>query len=224
MERFALIERIHAVELALTREQHAISAAELMRSRSHELGNQVQIVRLASIELERRATPEQAELIADMRLAADQAGIVLADMVNAARPPERNIVGPAFAPALRAAIERASSAVKPQIELRSELGDAVHTRASDEEIEAIVFAALLDGETADKITFALRERQISGKRWVELLRFDDRGVAEPEPGRFVRFLEAAVRPGGGEASLSAGRNGLELAIAFPIAAQSSSSS
>lgn len=223
MDRLALIERIHSVELALTREQHAASAAELMRGRSHELGNQVQIVRLASIELERRSTPEQAELITDMRAAAEAANIVLADMVNAARPPERSIVGPAFVPALRAAIERASGAVKPQIELRSEVGDSVHTRASDEEIEAIMFAALLDGETAGKITFALRERQISRQRWVELLRFDDRGVLEPEPGRFMRFLEAAVRPGGGEASLSAGRNGLELVIAFPVPQSSSSS-
>jgi hypothetical protein len=58
---------------------------------------------------------------------------------------------------------------------------------------------------------------ISKQRWVEMLRFDDRGALEPDAGRFVRFLEAAVRPGGGEASLSAGRNGLELAIAFPVA-------
>jgi len=223
MDRLALIERIHSVELALTREQHTAAAAELMRGRSHELGNQVQIVRLASIEIERRATPEQAELITDMRAAAEAANVVLADMVNAARPPDRNIVGPAFVPTLRAAIERASGVLKPQVELRSEVGDAVHTRATDEEIEAIVFAALLDGETAGKITFALRERQISRQRWVELLRFDDRGVLEPDPGRYMRFLEAAVRPGGGEASLSAGRNGLELVIAFPVAQSSSSS-
>lgn len=223
MDRLALIERIHAVELALTREQHAASAAELMRGRSHELGNQVQIVRLAALELERRLGAEQPDLFADIRAAADAAGVVLADMVNAARPPERSIVGPAFVPALRAAIERASGAVKPQIELRSEVGDGVHTRATDEEIEAIMFAALLDGETAGKITFVLRERQISGKRWLEMLRFDDRGVLEPEPGRFMRFLEAAVRPGGGEASLSAGRSGLELVIAFPVPQSSSSS-
>jgi hypothetical protein len=223
MDRLALIERIHSVELALTREQQVAAAAELMRGRSHELGNQVQIVRLASIEIERRATPEQAELITDMRAAAEAANVVLADMVNAARPPDRNIVGPAFVPTLRAAIERASGVLKPQVELRSEVGDAVHTRATDEEIEAIVFAALLDGETAGKITFALRERQITRQRWVELLRFDDRGVLEPDPGRYMRFLEAAVRPGGGEASLSAGRSGLELVIAFPVAQSSSSS-
>src|SRR4051812_26285798 len=117
MDRLALIERIHSVELALTREQHAIAAAALIRGRSHDLGNQVQIVRLASIEIERRATPEQAELIADMRSAAEQANATLAEMVNAARPPERSVTGPAFAPTLRAAIERVAGAVKTQIEL-----------------------------------------------------------------------------------------------------------
>jgi hypothetical protein len=221
MDRLALIERIHTVELALAREAHTAAAAELMRGRSHELGNQVQIVRLASIEIERRATPEQAELIADMRTAAEQANIVLADMVNAARPPERSVIGPPFAPALRAAIERATGVLKVQVEVRSELADTVCTRSTDEEIEAIVFAALLDAEAAGKVTFVLRERQISGKRWVEALRFDDRGALEPEAGRYVQFVEAATRPAGGEASLSAGRSGLELVIAFPVVAPAS---
>jgi hypothetical protein len=223
MDRLALIERIHTVELALAREAHTAAAAELMRGRSHELGNQVQIVRLASIEIERRATAELVELLTDLRSAAEAANIVLADMVNAARPPERSVVGPPFGPALRAAIDRASSAVKMQVEVRSELADTVCTRATAEEIEALAFAALLDAEPATKVTFMLRERQITGKRWVELLRFDDRGAIEAEPGRYVQFLDAAARPSGGEASLSPGRNGLELAIAFPVFQSSSSS-
>jgi len=222
MDRLALIERIHEVEVALARDQHAATAAQLMRGRSHELGNQVQILKLASLELERRATPDQAELIGDMRTAADQAAIVLDDMMAAARPPERSSVGPAFAPAVRLSIEEARGGVKAAVELRSELGDGAVTRATAEELSAIVFALLLDADDAKSITIMLRERQINKKPWVELLRFDSRDGVDAETSRYLHFLEAAVRPGGGEASLSPGRHGLELAIAFPI--QSSSSS
>lgn len=216
MDRLALIERIHEVEVALARDQHAATAAQLMRGRSHELGNQVQILKLASIEIERRATPDQEELIRDLRAAADQAAIVLDDMMAATRPPERSTVGPAFSPTVRAAIEESRNVVTATVDVSSELTDAAATRASVEELAAIIYAALLDADDAKTITFMLRERTINKKPWVELLRFDSRQGVEPEASRYLHFLEAAVRPGGGEASLSPGRHGLELAIAFPI--------
>ncbi|HSN28210.1 MAG TPA: hypothetical protein VLT45_18115 [Kofleriaceae bacterium] len=216
MDRLALIERIHTVELALAQLQHTAAAAQLMRGRSHELGNQVQILKLASIELERRATPEQAELINDLRAAAEQANLVLSDMMAAARPPERTSVGPAFGPTVRAALDEVRGLIAPAVDLRSELGDGATTRATAEELSAIIYAALLDAEDARSITFMLRERPINKKPWVELLRFDTRQGVEPESSRYLPFLETAVKPGGGEASLSPGRNGLELAIAFPI--------
>ena len=216
MDRLALIQRIHEVEVVLARDQHAATAAQLMRGRSHELGNQVQVLKLASMEIERRATAEQAELIRDMRTAADQAAIVLDDMMAATRPPERTTIGPAFAPTVRLSIEAARGAITSVVEVRSELGDAPVTRATAEELSAIMFASLLDAEDAKSITFMLRERQINKKPWVELLRFDSRDGADAESSRYLHFLEAAVRPGGGEASLSPGRHGLELAIAFPI--------
>ena len=216
MDRLALIQRIHEVEVVLAREQHAATAAQLMRGRSHELGNQVQILKLASMEIERRATPDQAELLRDMRAAADQAVIVLDDMMAATRPPDRTTTGPAFAPAVRLSIEAARGVITAAVEVRSELGDAAVTRATAEELSAIVFASLLDAEDAKSITFMLRERHINKKPWVELLRFDSREGADAEHSRYLHFLEVAVRPGGGEASLSPGRHGLELAIAFPI--------
>jgi DNA integrity scanning protein DisA with diadenylate cyclase activity len=84
--RLELLERVRTVELALAKAEHARAAASLVRGRTHELGNQVQILRLASIELERRATSEQTELIADLRAAAEAANTALADMLAAARP------------------------------------------------------------------------------------------------------------------------------------------
>ncbi|MBV8758586.1 MAG: hypothetical protein JO257_14970 [Deltaproteobacteria bacterium] len=225
MDRLALIERIHTVELQLAKLQYTAAAAQLMRGRSHELGNQVQILKLASLEIERQASAEQADLIKDLRAAAEQANLVLSDMMAAARPPERTAVGPAFGPTVRAVIEEARGVIGATLDLRSELSNGQATHATAEELAAIVYAAMLDAEDAKSMTFMLRERQINKKPWVELLRFDTRQGVEPEASRYLPFLEMAVKPGGGEASLSPGRNGLELAIAFPIAiAQSSSSS
>lgn len=218
MDRLTLIERIHTVELSLAELQHTAAAAQLMRGRSHELGNQVQILKLAATELERRATPEQAELFADLRAAADQANLVLSDMMAAARPPQRTTTGPAFGPTVRAAIEQGRGVIAAEVELRSELRDDAATHATDEEIAAIIYAALLDAEDAKSITFLLRERTITKKPWVELLRFDTREGIEPDASRYLHFFDNAVKPGNGEASLSPGRHGLELAIAFPIVA------
>src|SRR5512141_2514277 len=83
--RIALLERVHRVELELTRVEHAHAAAAFVRGRSHELGNQVQIAHLAS--------PDEAELIRDLVTAAEAAKIVLAELVNVAHPLERTQAG-----------------------------------------------------------------------------------------------------------------------------------
>jgi hypothetical protein len=87
----------------------------------------------------------------------------------------------------------------------------------------MVLAAALDARDATRVAFVLRERLIQGKRWVELLRFDDRQIQEGdfaemfESCSLLRVVAGCAKEGAGEASLSPGRNGLELAVELPVA-------
>lgn len=229
--RLGLIDRVRRVEHLLARAEQARIAAQLMKGFSHELGNQVQIVKLCALELARRVTPpsgepppELAELIADMTKAAEQSADVLVQMFAAARPSERDVIGPVVGQAVRAAVEAARPALATNLELRIDLADTVQTYATAEELEALVFAALLDAASATHMTLLLRERVIQGKRWVELLRFDDRHHMHDgelahmfEPHSMLHIVAGVAKAAGGEASLAPGRAGLELAVELPVA-------
>jgi hypothetical protein len=220
-----LIERIRRVEHALARDEQAKVAAALMKGRSHDLGNLVQIVKLSALELERRAQSraDLVELTTDMRRAAEQASAVLAEMFAAARPPERSEVGPVVTHAVRAAVDSARPAFAGLVELRIDLDDTVHTYSTAEELEAIVLASMLDAVHANRVSIIVRERVIQGKRWVEILRDDDRQLADGElahmfePHSLLHIVVTAAKQAGGEASLAPGRTGLELAIELPVA-------
>jgi hypothetical protein len=226
--RLRLLDRIRHVEHALARDEQAKVAAALMKGRSHDLGNHVQIVKLSALELERRAQdrPDLVELITDMRQAAEQATAVLADMFAAARPIEREAVGPVVSHAVRGAVEHGRGSVAGALELRIDLDDTVHTYASADELEAMIFAAIVDAASSTRMTIVARERMIQRKRWVEILRVDDRqqfGDGELahmfEAGSLLHVVAAAAKIAGGEASLAPGRGGLELAIELPVAAK-----
>ena len=221
--RLALIHRIRRVEHGLARDEQAREAQRLLKGRSHDLGNAIQIVRLASIEIEKRGGAPIADLVGDLRNAAEKATTVLTDLIASARPQARKDAGAAIAPAVRAAAELVRPAVAAGLEVRIELADLVHSHLTTEELEAIVILSVLDAAAATKITIQLRARAIEGKPWIELLRFDDRPAAaedfdkpfQPFTGlSLVKMLADRV---GGEASLSAGRPGLELVIALPVA-------
>lgn len=229
--RLALYERIRTVEHALAHAEQARAAGALMRERSHELGNAIQIVKLGALELARRLAgdPEVSELLPDITAAADQATRVLADMVAATRPVERAQLGAVISHTVRAAIEVARPAFLSQIELRVELDDTVHSYCTTEELETIVFAATLEAagpprttSGATRMTFVVRERQIQGKRWVELLRIDDRQMHDGdyahmfEQGSLLKLVADCAKACGGEASLAPGRAGLELAVELPV--------
>lgn len=242
--RLELALRIRRVEHALAHAEQVRTAAALMRGRAHDLGNAVQIVKLTSQELQRRIVDlgraDLDELITDMNASADQAGRVLAQMVDATRPPDRPLPGPVVSHAVRAAIELARPAFVTPIDLRIDLDDTVHSYCSAEELEAMLIASVLEAASppsvvapasdishvtsaASRVTFVVRERVIQSKRWVELLRFDDR---QPHDGDYAHMFEAGsllkivaecARAAGGEASLAPGRGGLELAIELPVA-------
>src|SRR6478609_2880643 len=162
--RLGLIERIRRVEHALAHSEQARTAAALLRNRSHDLGNAVQIVSLSAHELTRRVRDrtDVSDLVLEMSIAAEEATALLQDMIASAHPASRNVPGPVVTNVVRAAIEAARPALIAPIELRIELDDTVHTFCSAEELEALVLAAALDAANATRVTFVLRERLVQG--------------------------------------------------------------
>lgn len=223
--RLGLMDRIRRIEAALAVHEQARIAAELMKGRSHELGNQVQVVKLSALELARRVVrADVADLVADMTAAAERASAILGEMFAATRLPDRTLIGPAVSRAVRAAVELARPALASAVELRIDLADSVQSYATGDELEALVLAALLDAHQALRITLLARERTIQGKRWVELVRIDDRHALPDgelahmfEPHSLLHVVAGIAKQAGGDASLAPGRGGLELVVELPVA-------
>jgi hypothetical protein len=215
--RLELLARVRAVELALTRQEHARAAAMLVRARSHQLGNHVQIMQLASLELERRLAGGEAELIGEVRDAAEGASSVLAELFAAARAEERITTGAPVVPAIRAAVEQVRRATPVPIDMRIDLDSDVCTRATRDELEVCMLASLLYATwgpaASTRLVVWVRQRQIAKKPWIELLVIADRAAFDEALG----IARAAVQAAGGEASISEGRDGVELAIELPVA-------
>ena len=216
--RLALIARVRAVEVRLAQQEHARAAAALVRGRTHELGNQVQVLKLASMELERRLNGEQAELLGDLRQAAEAANAALTSLLAAARPDDRSgFHGEPVVPVVRAAIDQVRRAIPLAIDMRVDASEDVRTRATGEELEASVLAAVLDATwgpaAASRLALWVRQRQIEKRPWVELILIADRAGFEPALG----VVRAAAQAAGGEASICDGREGVELVIELPIA-------
>ena len=208
--RLALIERLRPLEREAARAAFERKAIELLRGRSHDLGNHVQIVRLASLELEKRcAGPDVAELIGDLRASAEQATTILHDLLAAARPTERTEPGPPVATHVRAGADAARPAVAGGVDVAIELPDDVRTLCTGDELEAIVIGALLDMPRA---RVQLRTRTIGGKPWVQLLCIG----ARHDRVEYEGFVEAIATQAGGEVSVSPGRDGTELAVELPV--------
>jgi len=224
--RLALVDRVRRVEHELARDEYARAARAVLRGKAHDLGNLVQIVRIASVEIEKRAGANVGELVTDMRAAAEQASVVLTALIDVAQPRERT-VGAAVAPAVRAAVELARPAIAPPLALAVELDELVATPCTRDELETIVIASALDSGAATRIGFSLRERTIAGARWVELIRHDDRRDvsddaierafdAHATSGPGLALVRAIVEQAAGESSLAHGRGGLELVVALPV--------
>lgn len=231
--RLALVERLRRVEHGFARAEQARAAAALVRGRSHTLGNAIQIVKLASLELEQRLAgtsappvvgPDTLELVRDLRGAADQATGVLDELFAAAQPEERTVAGAAVVPVVRAAVDLARPALAAPIALAVELDEAARTLATGDELEALVIASLLDAAAAVELALVVRARTIEGKPWIELIRMDDRAAPPDDdalsPGGALHVVHAIAELCRGEVTLAPGRRGLELAVALP---QSSSS-
>jgi hypothetical protein len=216
----ALLDRIRIVEHRLARADQSRAAAELMHRYAHALGNAIQVVDLASFELVNRAPADMTELLVELRTAARSATTTLAAMTAATHGLKRTELGPPVAPAIRDAMDLVRPAVTAAIALRVELVDAVASHILADELEAIVLACGLDVPDAARLAFVLRERTIGHDRWIELVRIDDH-AGEPssafEPPSLLAVVAELARAVGGELTISAGRSGRELVLAWPIA-------
>ncbi|HEX4450434.1 MAG TPA: hypothetical protein VH143_06155, partial [Kofleriaceae bacterium] len=202
-ERLALIERIRAAEHKLAGVDRSRTAA-LIGSHVHDLGNAIQVVELASLELARRAGDDAPSQLVDLRGASGKATAALAAMLAATAIARRVAIGPAVAPVIQAAVALARPAIAAPIELELELIDGAQSRLDASELEAIVLACALDVADAPRLAFLLRERTIERERWIELVRIDPAGtlVLDIAPPSWLAVVAALARVVGGELTLS----------------------
>ena len=203
---------------------HVLQSSSAAAANAPQSGSRAAAHSLQSGGATRSPRLELDELISDMAAAADAATTVLAQMFAVARPSDRDVIGPSVTTAVRAAVDVVRPAIAGSLELRIELDPTVQTYASAEELEAMVLAAVLDAASATHITLVLRERVIQNKRWVELLRFDDRHHLHDgelaqmfEPHSLLHVVAGVAKAAGGDASLAPGRSGIELAVELPVA-------
>jgi hypothetical protein len=216
-ERLALIERLRAAEHRLVEADRTRTAA-LIGTHVHALGNAIQVVELASMELSRRAGDDAPSQLVDLRGASVKASAALSAMLAATAIARRVTMGPPVAPVIRAAIDFARPAIAAPIEVELELIDAVQSRLDADELEAIVLACALDVADAPRLAFLLRERTIDRERWIELVRIDPAGTLalDVAPPSWLALVAALTHDVGGELTLSAGRRGRELVLAWPL--------
>jgi hypothetical protein len=240
-ERLALVERQRRFEWQLAREVQTQAAARFVAGKTHDLLNLIQIVQLASLELERRCTTDAGEFIADLRKAADDARHQLSELMAVARPEEVIVPGAPVGAAVTAAVETVRAASTIEVDLHLAIAPEVATRCSAEELAHVIYGLTLDAATAEAeaetgtagtasnaiersetggraprgIELFIRERTIDGKPWLEIVR----GARVELGGEHfdLQAVEAIAVKNGGELGHSERRGGgTELVIALPV--------
>ena len=224
-ERLALVERQRRFEWQLAREVQTHAAARFVAGKTHDLLNLVQIVQLASLELERRCTTDAAEFIADLRKAADDARHQLAELMAVARPEEIIVPGAPVGASVTAAVETVRAASTIEVDLHLAVAPELTTRCSAEELAHVIYGLTLDAATAGTeaeagdapraIELFVRERTIDGKPWLEIVR----GARVELAGEHfdLQAVEAIAVKNGGELGHSERRGGgTELVVALPV--------
>ena len=223
-ERLALVERQRRFEWDLARAAHTAAAGRFVAGKTHDLLNLVQIVQLASLELERRCTPDSAEFIADLTKAAKDAQRQLTELMRVARPDEVVAPGAPVGAAIHAAVETVRAATTIEVDLHLTVQPDVTTRCSAAELEHVIYGLALDAVALDDdpqigpttpIQLFIRERTIDGKPWLEIVRGVPGGLAGE--GFDLRAVETIAQKNGGELARSERRGGgTELVVALPL--------
>jgi signal transduction histidine kinase len=231
-ERLALVERQRRFEWQLAREVQTQVAARFVAGKTHDLLNLVQIVQLASLELERRCPPDALEFIVDLRKAAKDAQHQLTELMTLARPEEIIMPGAHVGAAITAAVDTVRAASTIAVDLHLAVDAEVATRCSAEELAHVIYGLTLDAATAEAgadddggeaqaqdaaqaIGLFVRQRMIDGNPWLEIVR-GARGELAGEHFDLQAVEAIAVKNGGELASSERRGGGTELVVAMPI--------
>src|ERR1043166_3859317 len=199
-ERLALVERQRRFEWRLAREVQTQVAAKFVAGKTHDMLNLIQIVQLASLELERRCTGDAAEFIEDLRKAAEDAQRQLRELMAVGRPDEAVVAGDHVGAAITRAVETVRAASTIAVDLHLAVPPELTTRCTAEELEHLIYGLTLDaagaqagdagpapagsaaeataestlgstaGSPAGSIDLFVRERTIDGQPWLEIVR------------------------------------------------------
>ncbi len=212
--RLALSRRQRRFEWQLARAEMTRAAARLVAGKTHDMLNLVQIVQLATLELEKRCEPTAREFLDDLQRAAADAQRSLLELMAIARPDEPIVRGAPVGPAVDAAIAALRSVIRLAVHLAVPAETA--TRCTADELEHLLIGLALDaGDGPDAVELHVRERTIDGKPWIEIVR----ATSHVPPGeRFeLRAVEAIAERAGGELATSERRGGgEELVVALPV--------
>ena len=214
MTKTDLLDRQRRYEWDLAREEHTRTAAKLVAGKTHDLLNLVQIVKLASEELAKRCDATGQEFVADLQRAALDAEVSLKSLMEVARP-EKVVTRGA---AVGATITRTLDELRPTIPITLHLAIVpdTATQLTADELTHLLLGLALDAAAAPLIELFVRDREINGNPWVELVRGTELPPPEGELPFDLRAVETLVARAGGELSQSERRGGgSELVIALP---------
>lgn len=221
MTKTELIERQRRFEWDLARTEQTRAAGQLVAGKTHDLLNLVQIVRLATSELEKRCDPTGREFLDDLARASLDAEASLKQLMIVARPELVVAVGAPVGAAITAAVDELRPAIA--IDLTLALAPETTSALSERELLHLVIALALDAASAPRIELHVRERSIEGVQWIELVRGADTPpfpASGPLPFD-LRAVEVLVEHAGGELSSSERRGGgSELVVALPATSAS----
>ena len=212
--RLALSQRQRRFEWELARDQQTRAAGKLVSGKTHDLLNLVQIVQLASLELEKRCDATGKEFLDDLTSAAADAQRELTALMEVARPDDEVKRGAAVGAAVDAAMSALRAAIDVDIHLAPPAETA--TRCTAAELEHILIGLALDvADDPARVDLFVRERAIDNQPWIEIVRSSS---FVPEGDRFeLRAVEAIANRAGGELAASDRRGGgEELVVALPV--------
>jgi hypothetical protein len=214
--RLVLSQRQRRFEWELARDEQTRAAAKLVSGKTHDLLNLVQIVQLATLELEKRCDAAAKEFLDDLSRSAVDAQHSLTELMAVARPDEVIVRGAPVGAAVDASLTALRAAIDVDIHLATPPDTA--TRCSEAELEHILIGIALDiADSPDRIELTVRTREINNAPWIEIVRAS---TFIPVGDRFeLRAVEAIVQRAGGELATSDRRGGgEELVVALPVIA------
>lgn len=210
--RLALAQKQRRFEWDLARDEQTRVARKLVAGKTHDMLNVVQIVQLASAELEKRCSAEGKEFIDDLLRAATNAQGQLGELMALARPDVVARRGAAVGATVTRVLDEIRSAV--EIDLRLAVSADTATALTAEQLEHLLIGIALDAADAPRIELFVRDRTINSKGWVEIVRGAE--IAADRDGFDLRPVELLAKLGGGELSSSERRGGgTELVVALP---------